>query len=165
MFQIPKKLKKHQRLFQKMAPEELCAYRHQHPFYSLPAGVQNQREQEAMSIMEDCANLLPQRDRQLLGIYVQETFARGSNDVAPTMLNALYAPLLSDKGFKKEPLQKAIGEFLGFAKSPLTRERHDLLKQFVTHMVSSTESPAETVMDEAIRKLARVLPRENIVAL
>ena len=161
MFNAPKYFEKHQRIFKKMTPEELCAYCQQHPLYSLPTGVRNKREQDAMSIMEDCAKLLPQRDRHLLGIYVQETFARGYTDVAPTMLNAFYAPLLADKDFEKSHLQKAIDEFLGFAKAPMTSEMHQLLKQFVTHMFTRSATPFEKGMD-AYRQATCLFPHQTL---
>ena len=164
MFNAPKYFEKHQRMFKKMTPEELCTYCHQHPLYSLPAGVRNQREQAAVSTMEDCAKFLSQRDRQLLGIYVQETFARGCADVAPTMLNAFYAPFLANKDCKKTHLQKAIDEFLGFAKAPMTSERHQLLKQFVTHMSTRPATSFEKGMD-AYRQATCLVPSSNLIIL
>ena len=131
MYTAPKYFKQHQQMFKKMTPEQLSLYCQEHPSYSLPAGIRNQRMKEAFDIMTNCAKDLSQRDRQILAVYTQETFARGYADVRPHMLHTLYAPLLASQNFAKEPLQKAIDEFLGFARTPMTQERHTLLKQFV----------------------------------
>ena len=63
MFRAPKNFEKHQRMFFKMTPQELCAYCDKHPLYSLPAGVRNHRTKQAMAVMEDCAQNLAQEDR------------------------------------------------------------------------------------------------------
>ena len=131
MYTTPKYFEQHKRMFQKMAPEQLSMYCQEHPLYSLPTGIRNQRMKDAFDIMTDCAKGLSQRDRQILSVYMQETFGRGYVDVRPHMLQTLYTPILENADFGKKPLQKAIDEFLGFARTPMTKERHALLKQFV----------------------------------
>ena len=105
-------IEKQKRLFQKMAPEELGAYCEQHPCHSLATDVRTQRTFEACDIMEDCAKELSIHTRKILAIYIQETFKHGDVKVKPTILHAIYAPLLERADFEKGPLTKAINEFL-----------------------------------------------------
>ena len=83
MFRAPKNFEKHQRMFFKMTPQELCAYCDKHPLYSLPAGVRNHRTKEALAVMEDYAQNLTQNNRAYLAAYVKGTFNRGQITVAP----------------------------------------------------------------------------------
>ena len=165
MFQAPKYFKKHQQMFRKMSPEQLTLYCQKHPLYSLPAGIRDQRMEEAFDIMADCAKDLPQRDRQILSVYMQETFARGCMDVGPQMLYTIYAPVLTNADFVKAPFQNAVDEFLGFARTPMIKERHTLLKQFVANMAKPNPTLDIGKGREAYDQLTRVLPRENIIVL
>ena len=126
-----KTLEKQKRLFQKMSPDTLDAYCEQHPTYSLAIGVRNQRTKEAIDIMANCAQELSVRERQILGVYIQETFRHGDVKVKPTIINAIYASVLDREDFEKAPLQQAITEFLGFANTPMTRARQEYLQNFV----------------------------------
>ncbi len=163
MYTTPKYFEQHKQLFQKMSPEQLSLYCQEHPRYSLPAGIRDQRMKESFEIMTDSAKDLAQRDRQILSVYVQETFARGYTDVRPHMLHTLYAPVLTDPNFEKAPLQKAIDEFLGFARTPMTKERHTLLKQFVKQIetMPRTATAFEKGM-EAYRQRTVLFPHETI---
>ena len=152
-------------MFQKMAPEQLSMYCQEHPLYSLPTGIRNQRMKDAFDIMTDCAKGLSQRDRQILAVYMQETFGRGYTDVRPHMLHTLYAPILANADSKKKPLQNAIDEFLGFARTPMTQERHTLLKQFVKQMGTTSQQDSAEKMTEAYIKLTTLVPTKNIMAM
>ncbi|MBQ3696290.1 MAG: hypothetical protein II938_04955 [Alphaproteobacteria bacterium] len=121
-------------MFFKMAPDQLCMYCDKHPFYSLPAGVRNYRTKAALAIMEDCAQSLTQNDRAYLAAYVKGTFSRGQIVVAPQMLNSFYIPLFEKPEFKSAPLTKAISEFVGFARAPMSPEKQRWLNEFVDNI-------------------------------
>ncbi len=133
-----KTFKKQQRLFQQMSPEALTFYCKQHPSDSLAVGVRNQRTKDIFDSLEHCAKELPPHSRRILGVYIYDTFKRGNVSATPVMLNAIYEPLLTSKNFEKEPLQNAINEFLGFAKTPMTPERLLGLIHFRDHMAIRT---------------------------
>ena len=148
MYRAPKNFEKQQKLFQKMPPEQLSLYCLQHPQYSLPVGIRNQREKEALAIMEDCAQNLPRRDRQLLATYINESCIQDDPQILPGMINAFYAPLLKDKDFEKDPLKKAIREFTGLIKAPMTCARYNLLQKFVEHV--SADSRKATAFEKGM---------------
>lgn len=162
MIKQTKSREKEKQLFQKMAPDELGFYCMQHPNYSLAVGIRNQRMKESFGIMLDCAKGLSGRDRQILSVYAQETFARSNVDVRSQMLQTIYAPVMDDPNFEKAPLNNAINEFLGFARTPMIPERHNLLKQFVKQ-IETMPRPAtafEKGMDEYRRRTC-LFPHEN----
>ena len=135
-----KNLKKHQQMFLKMSPAMLDAYCEQHTSYSLPAGIRNARTKEALEVMQNCAQELPIHTRKILAVYIQETFRHGDVKTKPALLNAIYAPLLNSMDFEKEPLKKAINEFLGFANTPMTRERQELIQRFIGDLTGAKEN-------------------------
>jgi len=149
-------LKKQQRLFQEMMPEELAFYCKQHPSDSLAIGIRNQRAKESLDILANCAKELPSHSRRVLGAYLYETFKRGNVTSTPVVLNAIYSPLLTRKNFEKEPLTNAINEFLGFAKTPMTPERLLGLIHFRDHMTARPQkaTPFQKGMDLYIHRTA-----------
>ena len=138
MYKTDTKTEKQKQLFQRMTPEVLSAYCAQHPRYSLPAGVRNQRIKDALDSMAYCAQqYLSSRVMCILSVYMQETFCDKAVNVSPRMLNTLYAPVLEHPTFEKEPLRQAIDEFLGFAKTPMTKERKNCIRQFAKEIMPS----------------------------
>ena len=150
MFRAPKNFEKHQRMFFKMTPQELCAYCDKHPLYSLPAGVRNHRTKEALAVMEDYAQNLTQNNRAYLAAYVKGTFNRGQITVAPQMLNSFYISLFENPEFQLAPLKKAISEFVGFARAQMSPEKKRWLEEFVNHVTPQARkaSAFQKGMDE-----------------
>ena len=137
-----------------MSPEELSMYCQMHPLYSLPVGIRNARTKESLTVLEDCARGLSQRDRQILAAYVKETFSQGNVVVSSVVLDTIYAPLLENPNFEAEGLRKATTEFLGFASTPMTSDRHSYIKQFVERVATMPRqaSPSPMVTAGALKR-------------
>lgn len=143
MNKTDKTIDKQKQLFYKMSPKVLSDYCELHPRYSLPAGVRNQRTKDALDSMEFCAQqYLSTRVRQILAVYMEETFSIGRINVKPKMLNTFYAPVLEQPTFEKEPLQQAIGAFLEFSKTPMTPERKEYIHKFAKHIIADDPQAA-----------------------
>ena len=154
-------------MFHQMTPSQLCLYCKQHPTYSLPAGIRNYRTKQALVIMKTNAQWLPQSVRADLAAYIKNTFSQGEIVVTPHQMNIFYAPILDGHEPTSNQLKMAIAEFVGFAKAPMTREKKELLDQFlkqITPVTSSKSDRKATAFElgmERYRQLTSLFPHSK----
>ena len=135
MARTNKMLEKKQRIFFTMPADKLQQYCEKYPLDSLSAGIMNHRFKAALDTMEDCAFDLSKQKRVELAEYIKGTFNRAQIVVAPNRFYEIYAPVLEKTSKKKRPLEKALAEFLTFAKARFTPRKSAQLKAMVLHVL------------------------------
>ena len=135
-------LLKKQRIFFKMPADKLQQYCEKHPLDSLSAGIMNSRFKAALDTMDDCAQDLSRAARTNLATYIKTTFNRGQIAVAPVIFQDIYAPVLAKTSAKRVSLQKALHEFLSFARAPMTTRKHNQLAALVANIDPNKTQPA-----------------------
>ena len=126
-----KQFEKKQHIFFKMPADKLQQYCEKYPLDSLSEGIMNYRFKTALDTMENCALDLSKEKRSELADYIKGTFNRGQIFVAPIRFNEIYAPILDKTSKKKRPLEKALAEFLAFAKARYTVRKNTQIKAMV----------------------------------
>ena len=119
----------------------------------------NSRFEKALATMDDCAQDLAKGVRTNLAAYIKGTFNRGQITVAQTIFQDMYAPVLEKTSIKHEKLQKALDEFLSFARAPMTTRKRNQLAELVANIDPNKSQPAprkatafEVGMDEYRQK-------------